>query len=252
LDGIDIDANEALNIIISVVAISFGFALVFAGTDGIVRYPREFVFFMAAVFVTLGSGFVLHEMAHKLSSLYYGLPARFMMSVQGLALTIISGLMGFMIGLPGATVINPEMLPLTITLEEYAIVSLMGPLMNIALVALFLLLNAAAPISQYYSFLYTQAPGFEGFGIIGGQLMVWKFGAALNLWLALFNIIPAFPLDGSKVWRWNPLLWIIVTVLMLGLGSLIIGPAIITSWLIIAPIMILISKLIFGWSNEGR
>ncbi len=242
MDGIDIDRNEALHITISVIAISFAFALVFSGTSGILQYPREFLFFFAAVFVTVGSGFILHEMAHKLSGIYYGAPARFVMSVQGLVLTVMTGFFGFLIALPGATYIYSN----TISLMENAVISAAGPVLNIALVFLFLALNAVAPISQYYSFLYPSPAGFEGFGIFNGTLMVWQFGAAMNLWLALFNFIPAFPLDGSKVWRWRKSAWLILAAFMLYLGAVIISPSILLTWIIVAAIMTVISKLIFG------
>ena len=242
MDGIDIDRSEALHIIISVVAISFAFSLVFSGTSGIVQYPREFLFFFAAVFVTVGSGFILHEMAHKLSAIYYGAQARFIMSVQGLGLMIVTAFFGFLLALPGATYIFSN----DIRPKENGVISMAGPLVNIALVFLFLGLNAVVPISQYYSFLYPSAAGFEGFGISNGVLMVWRFGAAMNLWLALFNFIPAFPLDGSKVFRWKKGLWITTTLLMLAIGWFVISPGIIFSWLFIAALMMLISRLMFG------
>ncbi len=242
MDGIDIGRDEALHITISVIALSIALTLVFAGPAVVLHSPAEFVFFIAAVFVTVGSGFILHEMAHKLSAMHYGAQARFIMSVQGVALMIVTSLFGFLLALPGATYIFSN----EIKDKENGVISLAGPMLNVVLVFLFLLLDAIAPIRQYYSFLYPSPPGFEGFGIAGGVLMVWRFGAAMNLWLALFNIIPAFPLDGSKVLRWKKGLWLLMTLFLLALGSLIISPGIVFTWIIIALFMMLISKLIFG------
>ncbi len=242
MDGIDIGFDEALHITISVIALSVALTLVFAGPAAAAQSPAEFIFFIAAVFVTVGSGFILHEMCHKLSAMYYGAEARFVMSVQGVALMIVTSLLGFLFALPGATYIYSD----SITKKENGVISLAGPMLNIALVFLFLGLDWIAPIHQYYSFLYSPLSGFSGFGITAGVLSVWKFGATMNLWLALFNIIPAFPLDGSKVLRWKGWLWVAITLFMLALGAAIIGPAIVFTWLLIAAFMMLISKLIFG------
>ncbi len=242
MDGIDIGFDEALHITISVIALSVALTLVFAGPGAAVQAPVEFIFFIAAVFVTVGSGFILHEMCHKLSAMYYGAQARFIMSVQGVALMILTSLFGFLLALPGATYIFSDQ----ITKKENGVISLAGPMLNIALVFLFLALSYIAPVRQYYSFLYPSLSGLDGFGISGGVLDVWRFGAAMNLWLALFNIIPAFPLDGSKVLRWKAWLWVAVTLGMLALGSAIISPAIVFTWVFIAAIMMFISKMIFG------
>jgi Zn-dependent protease len=37
-------------------------------------------------------------------------------------------------------------------------------------------------------------------------------GFSLNLWLAAFNLLPFGPMDGAKVFKWNPLVWGIITV----------------------------------------
>jgi Zn-dependent protease len=37
---------------------------------------------------------------------------------------------------------------------------------------------------------------------------IWGFFAYINAWLALFNLLPIPPLDGSKMIRTNPALWL--------------------------------------------
>jgi Zn-dependent protease len=68
-----------------------------------------------------------------------------------------------------------------ITKKKYGIISLMGPVVNIALAAIF---YAASVVFQ-------QASGLLLTGVI------------VNIWLALFNMLPIPPLDGSKVFAWD-------------------------------------------------
>jgi Zn-dependent protease len=40
------------------------------------------------------------------------------------------------------------------------------------------------------------------------QSEIWRFFAYINAWLAFFNLLPIPPLDGSKMIRTNPALWL--------------------------------------------
>jgi Zn-dependent protease len=235
-----IDRDEAVQIAISVVAISLAMGIVFATPEGILGYPKEFLFFLAPLLVTVGSGFILHEMAHKLVAIYYGAEARFKMWTQGLVFMLVTSVFGILFAAPGAVYIYGKIKP-----KENGLISLAGPMLNIALVAFFLVLDQVAPINQFFSFLLGQ--GFAGFGMSdGGVLRVWRFGAAINVMLALFNMIPAFPLDGSKVFRWNKIVWIAVIGSLLAIGAVVISPGIVISWGIMLLIFVVLSKLAFG------
>jgi Zn-dependent protease len=85
------------------------------------------------------------------------------------------------------------------------------------------------------------------FGIHGGMLNVWVFGALINLTLGLFNMIPAFPLDGSKVMAWNRFVWAGMTFGMLAIGFLLgAGISFIISWALLLVLALVFSKLLFG------
>lgn len=236
-----IEKDEAIQITISVIALSFAFGILFADIGGLIRYPLEFLMFMLPLLVTVGSGFILHEMAHKLAAIFYGASARFQMWTQGLILMLVTSSFGFLFAAPGAVYIYAD----RVSKEENGIISAVGPLVNITLALFFLLLQAVAPVTQYYSFLFGQVGG-EGFGIVNGALSVWKFGAAINIILGLFNMIPAFPLDGSKVWRWSRLIWGGLVFIFLGMMFLFVGPIYVISWAIMLLVMLVLSKLIFG------
>ncbi|MBD3210585.1 site-2 protease family protein [Candidatus Micrarchaeota archaeon] len=237
-----LEQEEVAQMVISVIAISLALAIVFATPEGLFANPREFFVFMVPLIVTIGSGFVLHEMAHKLIAIYYGGKARFRMWTQGIVFMLITSLFGFLFAAPGAVYINAK----RITERENGLISLAGPALNLILVFFFLGLEAVAPIEQYYSLLLKWGALSIDIGIQNGVFNVWQFGAAINLLLALFNTIPAFPLDGSKIFRWRKSVWLSFTAVTLIIGYAIIGPTIILNWIILLLIVFIFSKLAFG------
>lgn len=242
MEGIYLDKDEVLQIAISVLAISFAMAMVFAGTGGLIGHPLEFAVFVIPILVTMGSGFILHEMAHKLVAMYYGAEARFRMWVQGLVLMLVTSLFGFLFAAPGAVYIYSNKMDK----RENGIISLAGPMTNIVIAGVFVGLEFFAPIRQFYSFLAPDGMDLAGYGIANGVLLVWWFGAAMNIVLALFNMIPAFPLDGSKVFAWSKLAWAGFVVFLLAVGTLIIGPDLVIGWIILFALFFILSKFIFG------
>jgi len=137
---------------------------------------------------TVGSGFVLHELSHKFIAQRYGYWAEFRMWPMGLVLALITSLIGFIFAAPGATYISG----VNINKEENGKISLAGPLTNVAVAVIFL------PIWLFSDSLFTFFLGFEGMYI--------------NIFLALFNLLPVMPLDGAKVFGWSKAKWAAVFV----------------------------------------
>jgi len=100
-------------------------------------------------------------------------------------------LFGFIIGLPGATVIYTNYF----TKEEDAYVSLAGPLTNFAVFAVFFALSLLPLHSKYL-------------------LDMFAFTMLVSIILAFFNMLPIYPLDGSKVYRWNKIVYFAVMVII--------------------------------------
>ncbi|MDE1857198.1 MAG: site-2 protease family protein [Candidatus Micrarchaeota archaeon] len=146
------------------------------------RFLMDFLSFIPIVAVGVTLSFILHELMHKFVAQHYGAIAGFRTSPMGLAITLITSAFGFMIGIPGATMIYAH----NFTKRHNGIVSLAGPLTNLAVFAVFLLIGIAAnpPAASYMS-------------------LVISFTIFINLFLAFFNMLPIFPLDGSKVFVWN-------------------------------------------------
>ena len=77
-------------------------------------------------------------------------------------------------------------------------ISVAGPVVNIILSLVFLLIAAS---------IYPQAIYSETFATV---FLVCSMGFSINSYLAVFNMIPIGNLDGSKVLRWNIGIWIVV------------------------------------------
>ncbi len=200
------DEREIVNIAVSVLAIALSLTLYTQGVD--VTAP-DFIFWMGAFTVTVGSGFVLHELAHKLVAMRYGAKAAFeawpfgLVLMLGLALS--PALFGFRLPLflaPGAVMIYAY----RITRKQNGVISLAGPVTNIFLAFVFIALAVLG--------LATGAPEMA--------VQVAALGAGVNFFLAFFNMIPIFPLDGSKVMAWDWRVWLAITLFAL-VGTIRVG-----------------------------
>ena len=119
---------------------------------------------------------------HKFTAERYGYWAEFRMWVMGIVLALITSTLGFIFAAPGATYIQAP----GITDKQNGVVSIAGPLTNVVIAFVFLLV------------------GFVGTGIVGE---IGAVGFQVNLFLALFNMLPIMPLDGAKVFHWAKPIW---------------------------------------------
>jgi Zn-dependent protease len=180
------ESGEITDITISVLALAFAFSISNLG-------------YFPIVLVTVGIGFVAHELAHRVVANYYGAKAAYRASQNGLLLLLAMAVMTggrLILAAPGAVYIYSAYL----SNRENGIISISGAVVNCILAILFLFVGLAIGMGF----------GQSSRAVDVASLFI-SFGTITNLWLALFNMIPIPPFDGSKVFRWNPTIWLIFT-----------------------------------------
>ncbi len=176
--------RELRDIIISMLVIAIAFAWPGFPLPPLIWVAISF----AAVIIAVGTGFVLHELAHKYAAIHYGSHAEYFAWPYGLGLALLLSFVtngGFVFAAPGAVYIFGE----NLGRKENGIISAAGPLTNIIIAVLFLLISVLVmPVAP----------------LIGA---IASIGMRVNLFLAAFNLLPFGPLDGTKVISWNPIVW---------------------------------------------
>jgi Zn-dependent protease len=174
--------EERKNLLIAIGALTLALTMVmFGGGRGLLIALEEdplVVGIIALVaLASTGTGFAMHELAHKFVAQRYRCWAEFRYSLQGLVLALgMAGLVGFLFAAPGAVYIVGR-----IDERENGHISIAGPLTNVAV-----------------------AVGMLPLVLMGGLIGSGAFTVAyFNIFLAVFNMIPIMPLDGSKVLKWN-------------------------------------------------
>ncbi len=181
--------TEVRDIAISIAVLSVAFTILYR-TGSTMNYFRYHagsetgaylgLFGLSVVLVVLS--FMLHELGHKLVAQKAGLWSEYRMFPMGLAITLITSMIGFLFAAPGAVYIAGNM-----DAKTNGRVSLAGPAVNIAIAAIGILgtvaFNQTALLVPFYML------------------------AVLNSFLAVFNLLPIPPLDGSKIMKWNVVIW---------------------------------------------
>lgn len=125
--------------------------------------------------LTVGLGFLVHEMGHKFVAQRSGYPAEFRAFNTMLVFAILFSFTGFVFAFPGAVFIGG-----LVTKDENGKISAAGPGASLLLAVSFLLLS-----------------------ILFSPLPIFTHGFAINSWWAFFNLLPFPNFDGPKIWRWN-------------------------------------------------
>ena len=148
--------------------------------------------------VTVGVGFLLHELAHKVVAVRFGQIAEFRADYGMLFLALVGSFAGFLFAAPGAVHHRGR-----ITEREHGLIALAGPVTNLVL--------AVAFTALFFALAFLDVGGVAA-------EMAW-FGLSINLLLAGFNMIPFGPLDGRTVLDWNRAVYAVVAVPSVALAA---------------------------------
>jgi Zn-dependent protease/CBS domain-containing protein len=164
--GIDIRLHITFPLILVWAAIQFG-VLADGGLTGAV---------FGVIVVTLLFAIVtLHELGHSLAALHYGIP------VAEIVLLPIGG------------VAQLERIPEN-PIQEF-VIAIAGPAVNFAIAALMVPVGLALNIP-----LLRPLTGFINIGQLTFEA-IFAYIFVYNIFLGLFNLLPAFPMDGGRVLR---------------------------------------------------
>lgn len=146
--------------------------------------------------LVVGTGFLLHELAHKAVAVRFGQVAEFRADYNMLGLAILASLAGFLFAAPGAVYHRGRITP-----RENGLIALAGPAVNLALAGGFFLLALVA----------------DGFlGDVAG------LGLIVNVLLAGFNMLPFGPLDGRTVLAWSKPVFAVSFLLTAGTAAVLL------------------------------
>jgi len=159
------------------VHVTFGIILLLGGMDWGSRYGASGAVFGVLLMAALFACVVLHELGHSLVAKRYGIP------VREIVLLPIGG-----VAMLGRLPEKPR---------QELLIAAAGPAVNVVLAVLLLVATGATG----------GLTALDGHGLVGGAapapsmhtFLVWLLAA--NVTLVVFNLIPAFPLDGGRMLR---------------------------------------------------
>jgi len=169
---------EKFDLFRSWLLVSLAFAIFLTGISLENGFLPVFLFGLGTAAVTVGIGFLGHELAHKWMANRYDCYAEYRADTVMLVLSLIVSFFHVFIAAPGAVHISGHA-----DRDELGKISLAGPFVNLVLAVLF----------------------FAGFFLIDQSLVknIFGLGAIINSSLAIFNLIPFGFFDGAKVLEWN-------------------------------------------------
>lgn len=182
---------EIQHLFISIIVLTFAFTFALTPFNFLKGFNiNNLVYGLVLSFLGISTAFFFHEMSHKFTAQKFGLWAEYRMFPQGLLLASVLGIFtGFVFAAPGAVMFQGGSKN-----YETGRIAMAGPLSNIII--------ASVTLSLYLFIFYE-------IEIIGEII---AFICFINAFLAVFNLLPFGPLDGTKIIRWNATVWVILLI----------------------------------------
>jgi Zn-dependent protease len=169
--------TEITDLLKAWIAISIAFGIIIAKEKSISIAAPEFIAPLSIAALTVGIGFLFHELGHKYMAQRYHYWAEFRAFNGMLIFAIILAYFTPIVFIaPGAVMIHGYY----VTKERNGKISAAGPLVNLILGTIFIILILS-----------------------GINNMFTSYGALINSWIALFNMIPLANFDGKKILAWD-------------------------------------------------
>ena len=181
--------NEIRDLIIAFIVISVAFTISNVGLDA-----YGVLSILPIIMVGVGIGFLLHELGHKYVAMEYGYRSEFKAWPLGLVIALATAFIGWVFAAPGSTQVYSD----NVSDEMNGKISIEGPMANMVLALIFIVIAALIyPLKSY-------------FVIIQLIYLICTVGFSVNSFLAAFNLLPFYSLDGIKVLKWNAKIWFII------------------------------------------
>ena len=182
---------EIQHLFISIFVLTFAFAFALTPFNFLDGFNiNNLIYGLLLSFLGISTAFFFHEMSHKFTAQKFGLWAEYRMFPQGLLLASVLGIItGFVFAAPGAVMFQGGSKN-----YETGRIAMAGPLSNIIIASVTLFL---------YLFIFYEIE-------LIGEIIA--FICFINAFLAVFNLLPFGPLDGTKIIRWNATVWVILLI----------------------------------------
>ena len=174
--------GEIRDLIIAFIVLSFSFAISNVGLDA-----QGIISILPIVMFGVGIGFLLHELGHKYVAVKYGHHSEFRLWPLGLLISFATAFIGIVFAFPGEAHFDSD----SISDEINGRISIAGPMANMVLALIFILIAILVYPLKFH------------FSVLNLIFLICTVGFSVNSFLALFNLLPLYTLDGTNVFKWN-------------------------------------------------
>ena len=196
--------NEIISLTIAFIVLSISFSI-----SSVRLNAHGFISILPIVMIGVGLGFMLREIGQKFVAMKHGCEAECRAWPIGLLIAFVSSFIGMVFAFPGEVKVYSD----NITDELNGRIGIAGPMANMFLALIFIVIA---------SLVYVLTPHSQIFNLM---FLICTVGFSVNSFLAAFNLMPVYTLDGIKVLKWSFKIWIVVfaiAVIMM-LSSIMIG-----------------------------